>query len=81
MSWQGVVVVAVVLAGLGAGAYLAARHPAFWIELGRRLVVALLPYLIAYITKRMSPGQEAEFQKSIRQGREWDPFRKRTRDR
>lgn len=80
MTWQEVVAVVVVLAGLGAGSYLAAQHPAFWIELGRRLIMALLPHLIAYTTKRMSPEQEAEFHKSIRQGREWDPFRKRARD-
>ena len=43
MSWQEGVAVAVVLLGLGAGAFLVAQRPSFWIEFGTRLGKALLP--------------------------------------
>ncbi len=42
MSWQEGVAVAVVLLGLGGGAFLVARRPSFWIEFGSRLGKALL---------------------------------------
>ena len=43
MSWQEGVAVAVVLLGLGAGAFLVAQRPSFWIEFGSRVAKALLP--------------------------------------
>jgi hypothetical protein len=43
MTWQEVVAVAVVLLGLGAGAFLVAQRPSFWIEFGSRLGKILLP--------------------------------------
>lgn len=80
MTWQEAVATAVLLAGLFAGAFLWARRPSFWIEFFTRVAVAVWPSLWRYISKRMPPEQEAEFQKSVRQAREWDPFRKRARD-
>ena len=70
-----------VLIGVGAAAFLVMRSPAFWAEVGQTLFRAILPKIIEVITKRMPPEKEAEFQKAVRQGREWDPFRKRARDR
>ena len=59
MSWQEGVAVAVVLLGLGAGAFLVAQRPSFWLELGVRLGQALLPPVLKYITRRMPPEEEA----------------------
>jgi hypothetical protein len=73
MSWQEVVAVAVVLLGLGAGAFLVAQRPSFWIEFGSRLVKALLTLARSYITKRMPPDEEAAWRQAERrgQGDEW----------
>ena len=55
MSWQEGVAFAVVLLGLGAGAFLMAQRPSFWIEFGRRLGKILLPLAWRYVSRRMSP--------------------------
>ena len=68
MSWQEGVAIAVVLLGLGAGAFLVARRPSFWIELGSRLGNALLPLTWRYVSKRMSPEEEAEWRQAERRG-------------
>jgi nucleoside recognition membrane protein YjiH len=57
MSWQEVVAVAVVLLGLGAGAFLVAQRPSFWIEFGSRLAKTLLPLAWRYVSKRMPPEE------------------------
>lgn len=79
MTWQEGVAVVVVLAGLGAGAFLVAQRPAFWIEFAARLIKAMMPRVIQYVTKRMSPEKEAEWRDCIRRGGEWDHVRKRCR--
>jgi hypothetical protein len=73
MSWQEVVVITVVLLGLGAGAFLVARRPFFWIKFGARLAKALLPLTWRYVLKRMPPGEEAAWRQAERrgQGEEW----------
>ena len=58
MSWQEVVAVAVVLLGLGAGAFLVAQRPSFWIEFGARLGKTLLPLAWCYVSRKMSPEEE-----------------------
>ncbi len=69
MSWQEGVAVAVVLLGLGAGAFLVAQRPSFWIEFGTRLGKALLPLVWRYVSTRMPPGEEAASHKAERRGR------------
>ena len=81
MTWQEAVAAAVVLLGLGAGAFLVAQRPAFWVEFGRRVFVAFLPLAARFITKRMPAETEAEFRQTVRRAGEWDPFRKKERDR
>ena len=73
MSLQEGVAVTVVLLGLGAGAFLVAQRPSFWIEFGQRLGKALLPLAWRYIAKRMSPEEEAAWRQAERrgQGEEW----------
>ena len=43
MNWQEGVAVAVVLLGLGAGVFLVAQRPSFWIVFGQRLGRRYLP--------------------------------------
>jgi hypothetical protein len=79
MTWQEVVAITVVLLGLGAGAFLLARRPSFWIEFGSRLAKALLPLAWRYVSKRMSPEEEAAWRQAERwgQGDEWLRERRR----
>lgn len=72
MTWQEVVAVGLVLVGLTAGGYMAAQRPAFWIELGGRLIKAFLPYAISYVTKRMPPEEEAAWRKCQLRGGKWN---------
>ena len=73
MSRQEGVAVAVVLLGLGAGVFLVAQRPSFWIEFGARLGKALLPLAWRYVSKRMPPEEEAAWREAERrgQGDEW----------
>ena len=68
MSWQEGVAVSVVLLGLGAGAFLVAQRPSFWIEFGTRLGKALLPQTLRYLVKRMPPKEEAAWREAERRG-------------
>ena len=80
MNWQDVVAVAVVLIGLGAGAFLVAQRPSFWIEFGSRVAKALLPPAWRYVSKRMPPEEEAAWREAERrgQGDEWLRGRQRS---
>jgi hypothetical protein len=73
MNWQEGLAVTVVVLCLGAGAGLVAQRPSFWIEFGQRLGKALLPLAWRYVSKSMSPEEEAEWRKAERrgQGNEW----------
>ena len=68
MSWQEGVAITVVLLGLGAGAFLVAQRPSFWIEFGQRLVKALLPLAWRYVSRRMPPEEEAAWRAAERRG-------------
>jgi hypothetical protein len=71
VTWQEAIATIVVLSGLGAGAFLFAQRPSFWIEFGARIGKRLWPLLI----KRMSPEKEKEWRDCIRRGGEWDNLR------
>ncbi|MEI8179663.1 hypothetical protein [Aestuariivirga sp.] len=73
MSWQEGVAVTVVLLGLGAGAFLVAQRPSFWLEFGLRLGRLLLPKALKYLTRRMPQEEEAAWRQAERrgQGDEW----------
>ena len=68
VNWQEGVAVAVVLIGLGAGAFLVAQRLSFWIELGARLGKALLPMAWRYVAKRMPPEEEAAWREAEKRG-------------
>ena len=80
MTWQEGVAFTVVLLGLGAGAFLVAQRPSFWIEFGARLGKALLPLAWRYVSKRMPAEDEAAWRQAERrgQGDEWQKNRRRT---
>jgi hypothetical protein len=73
MTWLEIAAIAALLVGVGAGGYLVARRPTFWVGLGVAVFKSLLPHL----AKRMTAEQEKAFQDCVRRGGEWDPFRKR----
>lgn len=80
MTWQEAAATVVILFGLGAGAYLVAQRPAFWIEFGARLGKLLFPYLYEYFSKRNTPEVEARMRDCLRRGGEWDNFRKKCKE-
>jgi len=75
MTWLEIAAIAALLVGVGAGGYLVARRPTFWVGLGVAVFKSLLPHL----AKRMTAEQEKAYQDCVRRGGEWDPFRKRCR--
>ena len=79
MSWQEGVAVAIVLLGLGAGAFLLAQRPAFWIEFGSRLGKALLPLAWNYVSKSMPPEEEAAWREAERRGQGEECLKQRYR--
>ena len=81
MTWQEVVAVALVLLGLGAGAFLVAQRPSFWVEFGGRPGKILLPLAWRLVSKRMPPEEEAAWREAERrgQGDEWLRERYRVR--
>ena len=58
MTWQEVIAITVVLLGLGAGAFLVAQRPSFWIEFVSRLGKAMLLLAWRYVSRRMPPEEE-----------------------
>ncbi len=72
-----------VLIGLGAGAFLVAQRPSFWLEFGFRLGWRLLPLAWRYVLKRMPPEEEASWREAERrgQGDEWLKERLRSKRR
>jgi hypothetical protein len=75
MTWLEIAAIAALLVGVGAGGYLVAQRPTFWVGLGVAVFKSLLPHL----AKRMTAEQEKAYQDCVRRGGEWDPFRKRCR--
>ncbi len=68
MNWQEGVAIAMMLLGLGAGAFLVAQRPSFWIEFGARLGKALLPLAWRNVLKRMPPEEEAAWRQAGKRG-------------
>jgi len=73
---EGVIVFALIVAvliGVGAASFLVLRTPAFWGEVVRELATKAWPQVLAILSKRMTPQEEAEWRKAERAGRgdEW----------
>lgn len=64
-------------AGLFIGAMRAAQDPRFYAGVAKMAIDVLLPEIM----KRMPDGDETRMRKTKGSGQEWDPFRRRPRDR
>jgi hypothetical protein len=73
MNWIEIAAVTLLLIGIGAGGFLVAQRPSFWLGLGIAMLKAAWPYL----SRRMSAEQEQEWRDCQRRGGEWDHHRKR----
>lgn len=73
MTLYEAIAVLVILAGLGAGAFLVAQRPSFWIGMVADVARRLWPLAVLYVTKRMSPEEEKAWRDAERrgQGDEW----------
>lgn len=73
MSWIEIAAIVVLLIGIGAGGFLVAQRPTFWLGMLTAVVKALLPIVL----KRMPPEEEAAWRDCIKRGGEWDHIRRR----
>jgi len=76
VNWLEIAAIVVLLVGIGAGGFLVAQRPSFWLGLASAVFMAVLPHL----AKRMTPEKEKELQDCLRRGGEWDHFKKRCRN-
>ena len=77
MNWIEIAAIAVLLLGIGAGGFLVAQRPAFWLGLIRAALQPLVPLLLATLAKRMPEADEKAFRDCVRRGGEWDYIRRR----
>jgi hypothetical protein len=77
VNWLEIAAIVVLLIGIGAGGFLVAQRPSFWIGLVTAVARPVLPLLVALVAKRMPPEKEQEWRDCIRRGGEWDHHRKR----
>lgn len=80
MTWLEVLAIAVLLLGLGGGAFLVAQRPSFWVGIGKAAFAAALPAIVKAVTQRMTPEEEAAFHKCMKRGGQWDHIRKKCRE-
>lgn len=79
MNWFETLALVIMLLGLGAGAFLVAQRPSFWIGIGKAAITAALPAIIKVVSRRMTPAQEQAYQDCLRSGGDWDFARKKCR--
>lgn len=77
MNWLEIAALAILLLGIGAGGYLVAQRPTFWAGLAVVLITKAWPYISAYLAKRMTPTEEAEWRREVLAGRGDEWLRKR----
>lgn len=77
MNWIEIAAIVVLLIGIGAGGFIVAQRPTFWLGLIRAAVQPILLLLLALVAKRMTPEKEQEWRDCLRRGGEWDHHRKR----
>lgn len=75
-----VLLVAAVLAGIAAASYMVFRSPAFWLDIAQELANRLMPEIIKYLSKPLSPEDQKKLDETRRRGWEWDHFRRKPRD-
>lgn len=80
MDWIGVTIVVGLLLFTGGVIYKTVNNPAFWFRLFSDLTKLIGPVVWAYVSR---PEDEETRKRRIavqRRGGEWDPFRKRERE-
>ena len=81
MSWFEIVALIILLAGIGAGGFLVAQRPTFWVGLVSHVTRQVWPIALQYVIKRNTPEGEAQMRDCLRRGGEGDNFRKKCRNR
>lgn len=61
MDWMSVLAVLIFFIGIGAGGFVVARSPTFWIGFGKEMLSKILPVLISFVLKRKSPEEEKKW--------------------
>ncbi len=69
MDWLSVLAVFVFFIGIGAGGFLIARSPTFWIGFGQEMLRKILPVVISFILKRKSPEEEKKWREEYARSR------------
>lgn len=64
MDWASVLAVTIFFVGIGAGGFLVARSPTFWIGLATELIKRALPFIL----KRMPPEEEKKWRDEYLRG-------------
>ncbi len=72
MTWLEIAALVVLLLGVGAGGFLVAQRPTFWVGIGGVLLKAIIPYLVTYITRRMPPEDELRWRQCQSRGGRWN---------
>jgi len=73
VSWIEFAAIVVLLIGIGAGGFLVAQRPTFWLGMLTAVVKALLPIVL----KRMPPEEEAAWRDCQRRNGKWNYRKKR----
>ena len=79
MTWLEIAAIAILLLGIGAGGFLVARRPTFWLGIGGVLLQRAWPYIAAYVARRNTAEVEQQMADCVRRGGEWDNAKKRCR--
>ena len=79
MTWLEIAAIVVLLLGVGAGGFLVAQRPTFWVGIGGVLLQRAWPYIRAYVTRRNTAEVEQQMADCVRRGGEWDNWKKRCR--
>lgn len=81
MDWIAVSLVAVFLLAAGLSVYKISQSPTFWLGMITAVSKSAWPVIVAVITKPEDPETRAKRIEVVRKGGEWDPIRKKERER
>lgn len=80
-AWLPAAFILVLLIAVGLGAFSYFRTPKPYIDFAKIAFENLKPVVLQILLKRMSPEKEKELHECLRRGGEWDPVRKRCKNR
>jgi hypothetical protein len=73
VNWIEIAAIVVLLLGIGAGGFLVAQRPTFWLGMLTAVVKELLPVIL----RRMTPAEEAAWRECQRRNGKWNHSKKR----